>query len=155
MYIDIAPILSKYRGLARTINCDLFSKKNFDYLFNLYLEYISFGLEIVDSYDYFQKFLPFYYELIKNNIDCEIIISDKEPIKQFDKYSLEFLGIDIVNGYFESLLKDNNKINQSILNNNSLFDDKETCMGLFDFNNHNSLNNDCIWEHWYVYKVLI
>lgn len=112
MDIDIKPIERKsngYRGVDRLLNTHHFKYKNnkiLDKLIEMYFDYISYTFvsEDFDTIKIFYKMLPFYSLLVENRVSCEIIISNKESITNFNNEKIEFLGIDIVNQHNESLL---------------------------------------------------
>lgn len=158
MNIDIKPIENNqigYRGLDRLLNVERFNvDKGFNQLIKMYFDYISYLLEYNDSNDTFYKILPFYYFLVEKGAKCEMIISDKEPVNDFCGNKVEFLGIDIVNQYFDSLLLEPTvDLSETLLNKNMLCKQIEyypeiiSNLGEYQLPEHE-------WEPQYVYKVI-
>lgn len=138
MYLWIAPLKkSKYRGVDRIISASDFynvNQKNLKVMFEMYLQYIDFDSNYDSSGDvskYVDGILPFYMNLKQNNVQCEILVCDSNYISKFNGYKLKFLGIDIANDFFESLIVDNLKYSTFIDNNlinynkNFLFSNKD------------------------------
>lgn len=121
MNIDIFPIESNYRGIDRNFSIDhLKLNKDFDKMLNIYFDYINMNLNNITSLNIEKNLYGFYKQFKIHGVKCELIAFDNNPINKSNFY---FLGIDIVNEYFESVLLDENYIrsNKFALNNNGLF----------------------------------
>lgn len=136
MDIDIKPIEKRstgYRGVDRLLNPHHFKYKNkkmFDKLIEMYFDYISYTFlsEEIDTLEMFNRILPFYSLLAENGVSCEIIICNEEPVTNFYNEKIEFLGIDIVNQHYESLLTDPSiGLPINILNKNLLCNGIDDC----------------------------
>jgi hypothetical protein len=159
MYIDIYPLESQikgYRGLERLLSVEHFNvKKGFEQLLEMYFDYISYNfIEDNNMENTFHKIFSFYTFLIEKGIQCEMVISDKNPIDCFCSQELKFLGIDIVNQYHESLLLELfNELPEDFLNINLL------CKKIEDYDKiehllkkHEVKKSE--YESQYIYKIL-
>lgn len=105
---DIVPIKNKYRGMGRSLLAtDLYTrqtKKEFEYLLNVYFEYLDDLEQQFPSKNGLVSLLRFCDELGKFGIVCEVIVYDIYPLEAAFDCVLDFLGIDIVHEMSESLL---------------------------------------------------
>ena len=129
------------------------SKKVNDFL-NYYYEYIDLlynkELEIYETYI---RLLNIYSFFKNNNVPCEIILFGNEPISQFFDAKLVFLGIDIINKNYESLLTHPNiESCVNFLNDNGLLDDVLDVKKTKDI--MSSFLSGFQWNPCYIYKVL-
>lgn len=122
MNIELVPIENKYRGIDRILNSAHFNiNEYYNKILNMYFDYLNMDLNnILLNSKEFEKICCFYKQFKQYGIKCELIAFDNHPIY---KNEVHFLGIDIVNEYFESVLLDENYIrsNKFALNNNGLF----------------------------------
>ena len=108
MKFDIVPINSAYRGIGRSLTPEDFQSKcargNMDKLIQIYYDYITECLKS-ESQETFEHMLEYCGVLNKNDIPCELIVYDSQPLESAYGKSLSFLGIDIVHEMTESLLE--------------------------------------------------
>lgn len=112
MNYDLATNKKKYKGCERSVSCydfDRYPKKKFNFLFEINEKFME---ELVIPYsdhiteEGLEKLLYYYRIYRENDVDCEVIVFDKEPINEaIFPYKTELLGIDIVDECFESLLE--------------------------------------------------
>ena len=127
------------------------TKKEFEYLLNIYFEYLDDLEQQFPSKNGLVNLVKLCDELDKFGIMCEVIVYDLYPLETAFDYVLDFLGIDIVHEMSESLLCECSDIKvQKFLNKNGLCN-AETYVNdivrLLD-------NGDVKWEPCYVYKVV-
>lgn len=158
MEIDIVEIPENgYRGIERSISDDQFPSyktKEFDILIDMYCKYYYNAVagEKEVCLKQFESDKVFYYELKKNGIACEVIVSDNKPIESLENYELEFLGYDISNQHGESIFS-----NEEIVpgtNGNLLCpreEDYEKYVKMLSF----KMPPDDVFEMWYVYRIVM
>ncbi|MBQ7670788.1 MAG: hypothetical protein IJS45_08725, partial [Clostridia bacterium] len=146
---------NKYRGVSRGLLVSELatdsSQKSFKELLKLYLDYITIVNEEMSIID-FKKVIEIYTEFKNRKVNCECILFDNKPIKEFMQYKLEFLGVDIINDYSESLLSDvPDKFRCRFLNHNGLCNNAsiiETIIPMLNPGNEE-------WSAGYVFKVIV
>lgn len=158
MEIEIAEMQENgYRGLERTVTGNRFPNyktKEFKKLIDMWCEY---NLSLVageqeECLKQLEANKPFYYELKKNGVPCEVIAYDDKPIESLEDYELEFLGYDIVNQNHESVFAGWERVpgtNENLL-----------CAREEDFEKYvNMLSHRMAPEHvlemWYVYRIVM
>lgn len=156
--IDIVPILnSKYRGIERLLTTSDFiflkPKNVVNQLLKMYYDYIDCELnQKLDHNKLFSKIFPFYNELKRNGIPCEIIFYDTNEIKNTDLFQLTFLGYDIINENNESLIAGSNfKTVEEYLNNNGLCENSSDYNFIKKILKFDFLKFD--WKMCYVYCI--
>lgn len=105
-------------------------------------------------YDFktFEKMLILYNDFKNCGVNCEIIAYDTLPHTGLYGFQLEFLWIDVVNDFYESLLSDTEGISDSekkCLNSFGLLKTPEDIGTVLE----NSFCGNCIWKLCRVYRV--
>lgn len=112
MNFDLVPIIDlNYRGVERSLTglefASIDNSKEFEHILNLYYNYCDWSFNGQNSLCDLRNYIfPLYFEMLKNNINCEIIAFDEKPIDGFDNVQFEFLGFDILNQNMESYILD-------------------------------------------------
>ena len=147
-----------YRGIDRTISYKLFKHiKNKKVRYKLQMdelkifELITFGENEFDQL--FNEILPLYFNIKEEIKQCELIIYNETELNDFliSKYSLSFLGIDLINGFGESALieKQDFEIEQ-FLNQNLLLQTIEQSERVLPNIKIHSVDNDIIPQYVYL-----
>ena len=154
MLYDIVPINKFYRGIERSLLATHLitqSNKTTNMLLEQYYLYLS-DIDESPTLIGLIKLIDFCKALKKNHIDCEIIVYDTSTLANAWSYSLDLLGIDIVNEAWESLISNFELLPLQIcqlLNSNGLCQtEKNASMVVSHFN-----NTDFEWKFCYVYKL--
>lgn len=155
MDIDIMPLERKYRGLERTLtNLHFKTDKNFSLLLNAYLEYLSYIYQNANLKEKLTNLMTFYSLLRNAGVNCEIIVYDNSHISSFFNSKLEFLGLDIVNQNFESILKESGlKLPEGTLNKNLLCKSPNDFLYIVNSLEKYILPDDKL-ELYYIYKII-
>lgn len=146
-----------YRGIERAVTFDHFPNyktKEFGILTHMLCKYDStliFGEKEV-CLNYLESNKPFYYELKKNGIACEVMASDSKPIESLDSYELEFLGYDIVNQNHESVFSEGERVPGT---NENLLCPKEEDFEKFVKMLSYKMAPNHVLEMWYVYRIVM
>ena len=161
MKFDIVSLNTFYRGIERSLSADdLLSgnaKAQYNRLANLYFRYLDIMYDskmVLYDIDTFSIILEYYNTFKSLGVDCEIIAYDDKPIKNAFNYTIEFLGVDVVHDFAESLLEDFNNVNTIVkkqLNSYGLLNNSDTT----DIVLKNSVTGGMKWKPCWVYKVLV
>ncbi len=149
-YIDCLPLSNfRYRGVDRAWDFDkLFKKKTpleRKKLLSIVLEYDQISMD-VDDVEKLNKMLSVRNQFLTNKINCEVVVSSCEPIKQLGDYHLTFMGFDITNQFGESLLLESNEYPS---NENGLVEDVQVPYIIDQWHG----DNDHRWKKEYIYIV--
>ena len=163
LYYDISYWNQKYKGVMNELNFKSYPYKK-DQKYKKFLETESVYFNKVFDCDLtkensFKIFIKYYHIFREEfNIPCEIIAFDTTPIANVFGYSVELLGIDIVNvsndTILDSLLEDEDCLHTNIrylLNENGLCRTVDDIEKILPWQNLGDLK----WEPCYVYRVLI
>lgn len=162
MRFDIVSLNILYRGIGRSLTPDdFFSKKakaHYDKLISSYFEYLDLMYSATKNNPYnseiFNDLMGYYKKFKSFGVDCEIIVYDSLPIKNFFGEQIELLGIDVVHELSESLLEDPNSVHDIVKGHLNSFG---LCQKLEDTDIvlKNSSCGDIDWKPCWVYKVIV
>lgn len=170
MDIDILEIVdNRYRGLSeRSLgNIQLKYKsrkwrekrKESAKIYEMYSKYIEdmYVKEYENTFQLFQELYPYYLFLRSYDYPCEMIVCNEEPLKDFYGKEIEFLGIDIVNQFCETLLYYHKERGfPNVLNKNGLCCDMSGCDKIIEFSPQIKvpIPETDKWKCLYIYKIL-
>ena len=171
------PILSIFQRIKLHIKRILFKEdkpkdeKKFDDFLDIYFQYLDWYLDTYNEFEadkeletnkefgtYFKKVIEFYKKFQDFNIPCEVILCVDNTIENVFGYSVELLGIDIMNdSMYESLFNDEIHTNISnFINENKLCKKEEYIEKIIPWQSLSWQDRETTkWLSCYVYKVLI
>lgn len=150
-YVDCLPLtFSKYRGVDRAWDYDVLLKKRTHHerekLLSIVLELDRISMDI-DDVKKLNKMLAVRDQFLANAINCEVVVSSDEPIKQLDSFHLTFMGFDITNQFGESLLLESDNYPS---NENGLVESSQVQHIIDQWHG----DNDHHWKKEYIYIVM-
>ena len=149
--VDCLPLTNiGYRGVDRAWDYDELFKNRTRHerekLLSIVLEHDRISMD-VDDVKKLNKMIAVKNQFLTNAINCEVVVSSQEPIKQLDNYHLTFMGFDITNQFGESLLLEGNTYPS---NENGLVEGPQVQHIIDQWHG----NNDHHWKKEYIYIVM-